>query len=454
MSDGPVRAFLRRSAAMAVLYVGANTLGFLSGVILARSLGASHYGVYALAMTSATFAGLVTEFGLPVLVMRETGRARASGDWALVAGLMRWADRAVLALSAAIALGFVAWYAVAAARVGSAYLAAMLWGVALIPLAAVGKLRALALLALDRVWAGQAPVLILRPLLFVFGCVALWRATGRLDPTSAMAVQVASAGATTLAAALLFRRFRPPAWGAARPAFAARDWIASAVPMGLSEGLRLVQGQLGLLLVGAFAGTAAAGVYRVGEAVTQLPSMIVSIVNIAAVPAFARLHKAGDLDGIARIAVLGALAISIGPLMLALPIVLLGDWLFPQLFGREFAASVPIFATLSLGMVLAGGAGLVLSITNMVGEQLLSTQSLMLVVATNALLALVLVPRFGALGGAAAGAAAFAIGSYACAWRLRRRTGINATLFNPRLLELIGARRARPAPLARPDLPG
>jgi O-antigen/teichoic acid export membrane protein len=64
MSDSPVRRFLRSSGIMALFYAGAMVLAFATGIVLTRSLGAYGYGIYSLALTTATLVGLVTEFGL------------------------------------------------------------------------------------------------------------------------------------------------------------------------------------------------------------------------------------------------------------------------------------------------------------------------------------------------------------------------------------------------------
>ena len=93
------RQFLRSSGIMVVLYAGSTGLSFLSGILLARMLGADGYGAYALALTTATLVGMVTEFGLPTLLLREASAARANGQWSQVRGLMNWSNRAVLVLS-------------------------------------------------------------------------------------------------------------------------------------------------------------------------------------------------------------------------------------------------------------------------------------------------------------------------------------------------------------------
>lgn len=438
MTTSPSRQFARSSLVIGGLYFGSTGLGFLVGVILARFLGAAEYGAYALAMTTATLAGMVTEFGLPTLAMREVGLARSSGAWGEVRGLLRWADRTILALSALVMLGFYLWHDLFAAERTSAFLHALLWGVALVPVVALGKLRALVLLALDRVFASQFPMMILRAGLFISGCLALRAAGIHLTAAMAMALQVGAAGVATLTAIILFLRYRPDALATALPRYAVRRWLGSCLPMGMTEGLRLLQGQMALLLVGALtASTAAAGVYRVADAVAQMTMLAVSVAATAATPLFARLHGEGDSEGIERLAVLAALISVGGMFLLGLPVALAGHWLLPRVFGPEFGASLPPFLILWLGGVIVMSLGQVLTLANMVGRHAYATQAFGVIAAINLALGLLLIPPFGNFGAAVASVCASYAGTAYCAVRLYRSDGINATVFNP-----AGLRRA------------
>lgn len=428
-AQSPLQQFIRSSGVMALLYAGATGLTFLVGVLLARLLGASGYGVYALAMTTATLVGIATEFGLPVLAMREVGAARASENWSTVKGLLHWAERAIVGLSLLLAL--LVWIGVGllAPDTSSGYLQTLLWSVALVPFVAIGKLRSFVLLALDRTFASQFPVMILRPLLFLCGCLVLWRVSGHLSPQGAMAAQVFGAAIAMVVVLWLFYRLRPSGLATAQPVKHVRHWLSACLPMGLAEGLRLLQGQLGLLLTGALAGTTQAGIYRVADAVTQITALIASVVGTAATPMFARLWHEGDREGLERVAAFSAWAMLGGGLLLGLPLAIAGDWLFPKIFGAEFAHSVPVFLMLWIGSLALALFGLCIAAANMVGEHLLSTRSFVVVALVNLAAGVVATPHMGALGAALASAAGSVAGGAYCAIVLYRRTGINATAF-------------------------
>ena len=437
MKPSPARQFLRSSGTMVALYAGATGLTFAVGVLLAHMLGPRGYGFYALAMTTGTLVGLVTEFGLPVLAMRETGAARVSGDWGRLRGLLHWADRTVLALSALLIVATLAGYSLFQPAGGSAYLGTLIWAVAMVPFVAIAKLRSFVLIALDHVLASQAPTMILRPLLFLAGCgLWLWW-TGGLEPQAAMAAQTIGAVLALGLIAVLYRRSKPAELRQARPEFALRYWLAACVPMGMTEGLRLLQGQLALLLVGALAGAAQAGIYRVADSAAAITAMTASVVGTAATPMFSRLWGEQDRAGLQRVAILAAWSMAFGALALGLPLALFGHWLFPLVFGMEYGASVPVFVVLWLGAIGFGCCGLALALATMTGHHVLGTHSLLVVAAVNLVLGLVLVPQLGAMGGALAAVAGTVAGNGWCAWQLRRRIGINPTLFSRTALHIL-----------------
>ncbi len=429
----PLRRFARSSGLIAGFYGAAMVLAFATGVVLTRSLGAYGYGIYSLALTSATLIGLITEFGLPVLALREAGSARAHGEWGMLRGLMRWADKAILALSAMLVIATYLWLAASGRAAQSDYLRTMLWAVALLPLVGLAKLRSSVLMALDHVAAGQFAVMVLRPLTFLAVCLAALWLQGSLSPSGAMIAQVSGAAVSLLVVALLFRRLRPRELGEAVPRSDVRGWLAASLPMGVTEGLRLLQGQLALLLTGWLAGAAAAGVYRGADAVLQLATVAASVAGTAATPMFAKLIRQDDRDGLQRILGLSALVMAGGVVVIALPLALAGDWLFPALFGREFAASPPIFMVLSAGLCATYSMGLAQSLANMSGHHILTTKSFLITAAINLVLGLILIPRYGAFGAAFATAVSASLGSVWCAWQLKLRSGYNTTLFNKAL---------------------
>jgi O-antigen/teichoic acid export membrane protein len=149
------------------LKIASTGLVFLSTVLLARSLGPSDYGVYAYVYALVSLLSVPSEFGLPTLVVRETARGIAQKDYALVQGVWHWSGwmTGIISITLVILTGiFILFFKEPLAGIR---LETFLWGLALVPLIALGDLRGAALRGLQRVVAGQLPEFLIRPGLFV-----------------------------------------------------------------------------------------------------------------------------------------------------------------------------------------------------------------------------------------------------------------------------------------------
>ena len=438
---GALRRLAEAAGSLAVLNLGSMAIAFLIGVLLARQLGPSDYGIYGLAMTVVTLAGMVTEFGLPTLTMREVAAAKARDNWGAARGLELWADRVVLALSALLLIGFFVWAGLTGKAATSAFAATMVWAILLIPVVALGKLRGLALLSLGHTIAGQLPVLLIRPGLFALALLAAWAIGKSLSPQLAMAMQAGAALAAMLVVRTAWLRLRPEAMRRAAPIYHARSWMAACIPMGMNEGLRLLQGQSAILLLGLLANTRQVGIYRVADAVAAIAGVGMSILATAATPMFASLHASGSRQELQRVASVTALGMTLSTFLLGLPFLLAGKWIFSFVFGTAFAPSAVPFLLIWGGMVTFSIFGPAQTLANMSGHQSISATSLVIAVSVNVGVGLVLIPFFQAAG-AAMGVAAANLASGLWLWRrLGKLEGINASVFSADLLTLAQSHR-------------
>src|SRR5690606_42064816 len=67
-------------------------------------LGTDGYGTYGLAMSVIALLMIPTEFGLPILVVRETAASVAGREWAKFRGLLRWSARFIIGTSLLVSL--------------------------------------------------------------------------------------------------------------------------------------------------------------------------------------------------------------------------------------------------------------------------------------------------------------------------------------------------------------
>lgn len=330
---------------------------FAIGVLLARPLGPEGYGVYGTALAIVSLLGVPATLGLPLLATREIAAAQARGDGAALAGHRRWFPWLVLATSASTAALLLVALAVLGDIVAPPVRAALACSAMLVPGLALCALGSAMLRGLGEVVAGQALDVLARPLLFLGGLAALRLSAQALTPERAVLVQgVASALAAIGGFWWLARRWRAEVRHAA-PRRALRRWSASAWPLAMTDGFRVLEGSYGVLLVSALATTQEAGLLRVALASLALCVAPISLQNLIVAPYLAEAHAQGRTAQVQRIAVGAALfmALTVGAMCLALA--LLGPWLLPALFGAGFAPAYLPLVLLALGQFATGAAG-------------------------------------------------------------------------------------------------
>lgn len=439
----PLRILARSASSLAVLHAASMGIAFLIGIMLARLLGASGYGIYGLAMSVATVTGMVAEFGLPALTMREVGAAKATGRWDLVRGLHNWSLRIVLLISAVLLAGLFVYNQLTGLSAGSPFMAAMLWAALLIPIVALGKLKGVSLLALGRTIAGEFPVLVLRPGLFLLALTAVWLGGRRIEAPLAMALQVAAALVALLVVWAAWGRYRPAEMRSTPPAHALRQWLGAAIPLGVADGLRALQGHFAVLTLGLLATAGEVGIFRVADSVGVVLSVGQSALVMATLPLIAKLHAAGERAELQRVIGVVAVGMAASTLFLGLPFLVLGKQLLHFLFGAEFEASFASLLIIWAAYLVSALFGPAQGYAAMAHRQGLLGLGFLISVVVGVLVSLVAIPALGAAG-AAVGILVAQAASNLWLWNeIRTRDGINTALFAPGMLRLISTLDAR-----------
>lgn len=386
------------SAGLRIVGMG---FGFLVGVQLARGLGASGYGVYGVAMSIIALLTVPTEFGIPQLLTREVATAQVRAEWGRVRGMLRWSTRTSLKLASVIGVGVIFWLWVSG-KIGTPLGDSMLAGIVMVPIVALLSLRSAALRGVQQIVRGQIAEVAVRPALhslLLFLAMHFWT-----PMTSALAIWLgvaAAFGAYFLADGLLHRALPVQVFDA-RPILDRRQCWSSALPMAMTEGMRLLQAQLLILFLGAMVTMAQVGIYRMAASTAALVAMPLSLFNIVSMPVIARLHAAHDHVRLQRMAVFTALGMTMGVGLMSLPFLFSGKWLLGNVFGEEFVAGNEALSILCLSAVVNALFGANAALLNMTGHQNRVTWASLAALVTLALLALPLIWRYGINGAAVA----------------------------------------------------
>lgn len=376
--------------------------GFLVGVQLARGLGAEGYGIYGLAMSILALLTVPTEIGLPQLLTREVAVAQLAKDWGRLHGILKWAGRIVVFAALGVAVAVVAWLAFDEGGFQSALSMTLLAGLLMVPFVAFSNLFGATLRGLHHLVKGQLPDTLIRPASFSLLLFLASLSAVPLGPAMAMGLGAGSAAFSFLAAALMLRKALPPGIHGVVPQTQSREWWSSALPMALSEGMRVLQGHLVILLLGFMVTAATVGIFRVATSVYLLIAVPAILFNIVGAPVLARLHAQGDRARSQRLLRWIALGIVVSTVLLALPFVVAGETLLTLVFGGDYGDANAPLLVLCASAVINGFFGANATLLNMTGHQARVTRASGFSLAVLAIASPLLIISHGVIGAATA----------------------------------------------------
>jgi O-antigen/teichoic acid export membrane protein len=421
-----IRRMLLSASATAVLQGVSNAVGFVLSVLLARLLGASGYGVYALGLAWASFLAIPAILGLDRFLVRGIATYEVHEQWSLMRGLLRRTNQLVLVTSTILAViaagvGFVA--------LGSSLRTPFCVAMILIPITNLTMLRQGAMQAIGRVLSGQLPEYLIRPFLILAGVLVLELAGhGALTATTALAANVTGVAVAFTVGAILLKRALPHALRSVAPRYVTREWLRASLPMMLIAGVWLANSYAGILVVGTLQGARAAGVYTVVQKGAELIVVLLAAVNMPLSPAIARLHARGDRAGLEHTTERMARATLYVSAPLALAFALLPN-VYLSIFGSGFRSGSTALVVLAIGQLINAAAGPSGTVLIMTGQERVAVRGVAAGLIANVVLAVALVPPLGVTGGAIAFASSLMIWNTILVVLGRRRVGINVTAF-------------------------
>jgi len=398
--DGLRAQVLKGAGGTALVRASSMLLMLASGVLLARSLGPENYGIYSFVLSLIALLGLPANAGLPTLLVRETAKSQAVGRWGLVKGLLQISTSAVFVYSAIIALSaaFVVYWIWEAD--GSSQVDTFLWALWLLPIIAFEGVRTGVLRGLRWVAISQIPEQIIRPALII----ALLGTAIVLDRnvTAIQAVQFnigAALIASLVGAFFLFKAF-PKHITEVQPEYNIKPWFWSLLPLSIFAGLRMLDSQINILVLGLLGSSEEVGLFRVAVTGASLVTFGLTAINMALAPQVARMYQAGDMQKLQRMITLTTRGAVLVSLPIATIFMLWGEQLLGLVFGPEYVAAATALAILCLAQIIDASCGSVAVVLNMTGNDTATVTSTLISLLLNLALAVALIPQYGLLGAA------------------------------------------------------
>lgn len=419
--DEHMREILRGASTAFVLKGLSAVLTFLFYVVIGRLLGPAEAGLYFLALTIITIAGVVGRIGLDNAVLRFVAGRAAVGDWTAVKGVHRTATRlaTVASFVAAVLVVILAPWLAAVVFVKPELTDLLRWmALAVIPTALL-NLHAQGLQGLKRIGDSSLVANVGVPAFALLGALILAPRWGAIGATWAYAV----AAVLTMLVGIWRWRAATPQLGAVAGQFDTAELLQSSTPLFWVSCFQLVIAWASTLSLGFLASSADVGIFAAASRAAMLTSFVLMAVNSISAPKFAALHQRGDLVTLGRIARQSAklMAIAASPILAIFVLYPAGVM---AMFGPEFTSGATVLSILALGQfvnVVTGSVGWILVVC---GYERLMRNNIAICAALSVALNLLLVPPLGVIGAAIATATTLALQMLIAAAMVWQKLGV------------------------------
>jgi O-antigen/teichoic acid export membrane protein len=395
-------------------------------VALARWMGASGYGAYAVALGWVTLASTICAIGLPDAALRFLPEYSARNEWREYHGYIRIALAVTLGTGLALALvGTAVAVVLAASGVGGFWLIlAAIW---LVPLLAVTTLQSSLIRALHRMVGAYGPSLVLRPVLVILGAWILFRANRGLAAGGAVFITAAALLPIIFLQRGLVAKAADARAARAAPSYRLRTWLHVAGPLFLVSSFVIVLTQADIVLLATLRGAREAGFYTAATKTAALVSFFLAAVNAVSAPMIASLYARGHRGELQRLVTLSAHWIFWPSLACAMGLALFGGHVL-DLFGHGFHTARGALLILLIGQMFSAAAGSVGFLLNLTGHHIDAARVFGISAVTNLALNVVGIKLFGMIGAASATAVSFVLWNAWLYILVQRRIGVRSSI--------------------------
>ncbi|MDB5567917.1 MAG: family polysaccharide export protein [Tardiphaga sp.] len=433
MFAGSGEASLTRRVAGTIFLIRVVSAGlaYFSQILLARWMGGSDYGIYVYVWTWVLLLGSMMDFGIAASAQKIIPEYRASGDQARLRGFLsgsRWMTGAV---SATISLGLAGLVKTLSPWIAPDTIVPLYLGCLTLPAFVVANTQDGIARSHDWMRLGLMPQFIVRQSLIIGFTAGAFALGFQLGATIAMLASVAAVWVAMIGQMIVLNRRLAVHIEPGPKAYDYRGWLATSLPILLVESFYLLLSYTDVLVLQQFRSSEEVGVYFAVVKTLALVSFIHYAMSATTAHRFTEYHTAGDNDRLAAY-VTHAIKWTFWPSLAATVILLaLGKPLL-WLFGPQFVGGYDIMFIAAIGLVVRSAIGPVERLLNMLGHQHICALAYALSFVMNLGLCVLLVPRYGGHGAAAATSIALTFETVLLFWIVRRRLGLHVLAFGKR----------------------
>lgn len=416
------------AAFMFVCRVLGAILTLATQVLLARWMGPTQLGAYALAFSWCMFLSVLAGLGFPRAAARFIGKGIAHNRDDLVVGFVRRqkqfsviASLTVAAIGCAILLGTSAFQTATGRE-------ALLFAFIAVPVFAM--INASGSVALSMSWFRTAyvPNTLLRPALLLLIVLAIRYSAQSLSAERVMLFHLAVALLIAATMTYVVGRRLKQRYPAVQPAFETRLWLRTAPPLLVITIFANYFQELNIISIGMYLQADELAVYNVSLRLSFLITFGILAVNTISMPGTAQLHAKGENNALQKLITHAARLQLMWSFCALVGIVIVGKYVL-GIFGPSFVSGYVALIILAVAQLVGAMFGPAAQLLSMTGHQ--NKCLYIFLAALAAMLALnhLLVPSYGINGAATAVALTFLLQSTWLYASVVRRLGIDSSAF-------------------------
>lgn len=387
-------------------------LNFLIGIVLARLIGAEGYGIFTYAFTLLSVTCTIATFGMDDLLVREVSMFQSRHRLKAIKAIMKWTVQRALFFSALISVIFLLmanFSDIVTDGKRPVYNIISLG----IPVFSLVMILQAVQRGLHRVIPGQLPEKVIRPVTFIFLVSLLYLYDKTLLPEHPFLVIMlnilAYAAALFVLIVQILKMNKSSGTASKTQDLAGIDsttnhktaWLKSSFYFFIATLVASINVRADILMLGWMKADADVGIYNAAARFSDLAAFALLILTPIIAPSLSRLFALNEKEKLQQLVSKAAKANFIFALMVTVFLIIWGN--FPlKIFGDEFTAGYYAMLLLCGGQLITTFAGPAGNILLMTGFEKLAFYSGLAGTIINITLNLVLIPRYGINGAAAA----------------------------------------------------
>ena len=427
--DGSDSSLVRRLAGAAfIIRVVSAAIAFVSQILLARWMGGFEFGIYVYAWTWVLLIGGMADLGLASAAQRFIPEYTGHRQFALLRGFLSGSRWLGLLISVSVAAVGVLAVTVLSPHIDQATIVPLYLCCPAVAMFALWQVQSGIARSYGWVNLGLTPVYVLRQLLLLvlMGCgYALGLPTDAVTATVVTLITLFGVGVGQ--AAILNRRLAGAVERGPRT-YAVRAWLTTSAPIFVVEAFYLLLSYSDIIILQQYRPANEVAVYYAAVKTLALVAFIYYSVAQTIAHKFAEHHVTGDRMRLAAF-VKQSVRLTFWPSLACILVLLaLGKPLL-RLFGADFVSGYYLMFIIAIGLLARASVGPAERLLNMLGERRSCALVYGASFALNLALCVVLIPRMGLAGAAAAGAVALVFESACLFFIAKYRLGFHCLVF-------------------------